>query len=324
MLHVAGAGAAWASTIIDNEFLAALPGAAEAPRAGIERRHSILPLEYIRERGNERTGEALAVARETPTDLACRAVEEALRRAGIAPDDVGLLLGDACSPLETTPAESQRVGSRFGLKNAAAWDLTNGPNSLLLQLELLCSWREERIPEFVVCLTTNTPTQQVNYRHGLERFYCSDGAVALVVSPRRRGRLQIREARCRPGGSRALITTAAYGHITLDIEAMQREIEAASGAELADLRRSGSVDVERARFLTPDLDVSTVEAITAAGELRSDQIVSAVRERGFSPGTGAFAPMAERWDTLPRGSLVVLGSGAGVNSGRVIFDVVEE
>src|SRR5690606_212376 len=110
MLHIVGMGHAHPDTEITNELLEDLGTGTNAEwirhHIGIETRRSVLPLDYIRETKNADPRRALEVAQRTPTDLGVAAARMALERAGLAASDIGLVIGNCCTPFETTPAEA--------------------------------------------------------------------------------------------------------------------------------------------------------------------------------------------------------------------------
>src|SRR4051794_23764106 len=100
-------------TVIDNKFLEDLDVGTTAAwiseKIGIQTRLSTLPLEYIRDTRNQDPREAVKVASMTPTEMGAKAARMALEKAGLRPEDIGLVIANCCTPLETAPAEAQRL-----------------------------------------------------------------------------------------------------------------------------------------------------------------------------------------------------------------------
>jgi len=113
MLYLHSAGHAHPSNTISNDFLATLVPHASPDqilrRFGILYRRSVLALSYIRETLNQDSKRAQDVASHTPTTLAVAACTMALERAGLRGQDIGLVLANCCTPLQTMPAEEQRI-----------------------------------------------------------------------------------------------------------------------------------------------------------------------------------------------------------------------
>ena len=59
------------------------------------------------------------------------------------------------------------------------------------RLRNLSRYRQDAIAEYVLCVSTNTPTQRVNYAQGNEGLYFGDAAGAVVVSAHHSGLLKL-------------------------------------------------------------------------------------------------------------------------------------
>src|SRR5262249_16639695 len=137
--------------------------------------------------------EAWKAASRTPTELALEAADEALNRAGVARSDIGLIIADTATPRETTPSEAQRLAKRLDLK-VPCYDVSSGTGFFPAHAAILDSWKNDRLPEVALCVSTNSPTCAIDYASGDERLYFGDAAAAAVVSKVRPGKLKIRKA----------------------------------------------------------------------------------------------------------------------------------
>jgi 3-oxoacyl-[acyl-carrier-protein] synthase-3 len=100
----------WANpkNVIDNHFLESLETGTSVAwiedKIGIQSRLTGLPLDYIRETRNQDPREAQKVTSHTPTDLGgVEASLMALKRAGIKPEQLGMVICNCCTPYQTTP-----------------------------------------------------------------------------------------------------------------------------------------------------------------------------------------------------------------------------
>ena len=74
--------------------------------------------EWIRERTGIRSRH-IAAEGEFTSDLAAKAAQKALDRAGVKPEDVDLVIVGTCTPDNTTPSTSCRVAQKLGIKGIA-------------------------------------------------------------------------------------------------------------------------------------------------------------------------------------------------------------
>ncbi|NMC61905.1 MAG: hypothetical protein GYA55_01915, partial [SAR324 cluster bacterium] len=133
MLNIIGIGSAYPDTVIHNEDLLKTRGAHDFtqlfPGAKIKARRSSLPLSYIEETGNTNTFAAQEVALISPTALGVKAAKDALESSGLQVGQLGLILGDTSTPIQTTPGEGQRIAGGLGIKGIA-YDLVAASCSL--------------------------------------------------------------------------------------------------------------------------------------------------------------------------------------------------
>src|SRR3954464_14490459 len=90
-------------------------------RVGIRSRHTVLPLDYIRETRNRDVRGALEAAQYSNAETGERGGRlDAPRRApggaGRSVKAVGMVIPGACSPAECTPAEACRIAERLGIE----------------------------------------------------------------------------------------------------------------------------------------------------------------------------------------------------------------
>ena len=123
-LHLHGVGHFHPEIEITNRFLEELDiGTDDAwiqGRVGIRSRRTVLPLDYIRKTRNREPRAALEAAVYGNAELARRAAEMALARAGIERDAVGKVIAGSSAADTAAPAEASNVASALGLEVPAS------------------------------------------------------------------------------------------------------------------------------------------------------------------------------------------------------------
>src|SRR3954465_9412252 len=106
-------------TVIDNAFLSSLGIDTNdewiVERVGIRRRHTVLPLDYIRQTKNRDPRAAIEAATMSNAKTGAEAARMALQRAGLTTKDIGMVLAGGCSPDECIPAEAARVAEELNI-----------------------------------------------------------------------------------------------------------------------------------------------------------------------------------------------------------------
>jgi len=102
--------------VVTNRFLSDLDiGSSEewiVERVGIRERHTVLPLDYIRETKNRDVRAAQEASLYTNGQTAARAARMALERAGLAPADIGMVISGSSAPDVASPAEASTAQER--------------------------------------------------------------------------------------------------------------------------------------------------------------------------------------------------------------------
>ena len=258
-----------------------------------------------------------ALLEETPTSVAVRAVKQALDRAGIAADKIGQIVGDNSTPIETTPSEAQRVGEALGLK-IPCFDITGGSGALLVHLNSFRRTKAERVPEYVVCLTTSMATTRVDYRRGQERFLFGDGAVAVVLSCAHKGKLKIEHTSMTPTPAyRHTISLPMYGLLSVLFPSAADVASVVTG-ELKSI--ATKVNGLAGSFVVPpQLNLEIVKAVEEMASLSPDKVWWSGRDHGYTFGSSSLLPLALRWDTIAKGDqIVVVDAGTGPHCCSVV------
>lgn len=323
-MFVLGAGAGLPPNRIDNTFLSALSTAVGQAwcdaHAGIHQRATLLPLEYISQTGNVDPRAAEEAALMDPSELGVAAAKQAIARAGITPEQIGMVIGESATPLETTPSEGQRVAGLLGLR-VPSFDVSGGFCSLVVQLDALASWRPEAVPDYVLLVSTNAPTMRVNYRAGVERVFFGDAASALVVSAKHPGRLALESIQFGCVSNFAdLCVIDAVGHAHMQADFVSEHVVSHTSRMLKEMLSETGVRKQDVKCIGPQISSTALSHIAQLAGLESKQMIDVVSGQGFALGSSPGSALAQSWDTLQKGDEVFLAVvGSGLSFGRSHF-----
>jgi hypothetical protein len=129
-----------------------------------------------------------------------------------------MVWGATQSPLETTPFESQRVARDLGLK-VPAFDVQTGAADVFSQMLLLSRWREDEVPEYVLCVSASEASMHLDFSTGDERFFFGDGASAAIVSTRHSGVCSVLQGERRQSlEGLEVVNLDILGHLRADVK----------------------------------------------------------------------------------------------------------
>jgi len=291
--------------------------------SGVSSRRISLPFDYITATGNSDPLEGWKVATSSPTSLGVQAVRELLAISGISIEQVGLTLGDTGTPYQTCPSEAQRIMGEFGVKSAA-FDLVGGIGAVPHALAVVSRWSSERLPEYMMYVSTNTPSQQVNYHEDPSSAgLFGDAAVALLFgkSAGDKGRrIKISYAKFSPEDRRRL-PVVAQGSVRLNEDDLlsAEQLSNNISAELESLRSFDSKLVGNAVFIAPQLYAAQAAEILNRCGVAGDRIVSGVNDIGFSIGASHGVALAKVWEKISKERPVVLMHCGDGQRGSVVL-----
>ena len=286
-------------------------------RVGIRQRHTVLPLDYIRETRNRDPRAAREAATLSNAQTAKAAAELALARAGLKPSDIGMVISGGCSPDECIPAEACRVAEALGI-DAPSLDINAACSSFCAQLSFLEGMRPERLPDFVLVVNPENSTRVVDYSDRTSCVLWGDGSSAAIVSPRVPGRFRITETLLRgdPSGAEK-VRVPMNGHFVQQGSAVQAFAVKRATESLLELRgrylaRNPGKSAADVTFIGHQANLRMLESVKARGEVPDARFLYNVDRRGNTGAAGAPGVLSESWDGDALGDAVVMavvGSG---------------
>ena len=325
MLSILGMGVAHPSREIDNNFIERLDiGTNEQwilDKIGIEKRLSTLPIEYIAETRNVDPRQGRAVADMTTTTLAVAAAQEALDRAGITPEQVGLVICNTCTPEQVAPAESQRIAAALGVE-AKAYDVVSACPAFALHMDYLANYEEDTLPEYVLCISAAVLTQSVNYNDRSDSAIWGDGASAWIVSAKHAGKLRMLDSHFMADPTRCdAVVVDTFGHFHQDGRAV-RDFSVRQTVRLVKrLEAEYDIDWEKDIFVGHQANRTMLAQITNNRKIPDTNHWFNVTHIGNQAGAGAPATLAANWDKIKSGQKIVVAVvGAGLSWGSVLFE----
>ncbi|PKN76594.1 MAG: ketoacyl-ACP synthase III [Deltaproteobacteria bacterium HGW-Deltaproteobacteria-10] len=185
MLYLHSMGHFHPENIISNKFLEDLDiGTTNEwimERVGIQNRRTVLPLDYIKQTKNANPLDAFAVREYKNAQMGAAAARLALLRAGIKPDDIGMLIAGSSSPDNVTPAEAAAIAAELGIE-APCFDLNAACATFGMNINFLLRMQPETLPPYVLVVNVESMTKTLNYADRSNAVIFGDGAVAAVVS----------------------------------------------------------------------------------------------------------------------------------------------
>lgn len=132
----------------------------------------------------ERTGikqRHIAAPEEATSDLSLKAAQKALEDAGVAPEEIDLVIVATASPDHAFPSTACLVQDRIGAKNAAAFDLSAGCSGFVYSLGVASQMIKTGLYNKALIIGAETLSRIMNWQDRNTCVLFGDGAGAAVV-----------------------------------------------------------------------------------------------------------------------------------------------
>jgi 3-oxoacyl-[acyl-carrier-protein] synthase III len=321
MLYLHGIGHFHPENRIDNQFLLELdigvdPGWVEE-RVGIRCRRTVLSLDYIRQTRNRDPRAAAEASRYTNSQTAGQAARMALQRAGVSPEQVGLVIAGGCSPQWLVPAEACTIAAELGI-TAPAFDVNSACSSFITQLHLLEQMRES-LPDFVLAVNPENTTRSIDYNDRRHAVVWGDGSAAAVLSARVPSTCSIHPAELKSDPAQwSRVTIRPGGFFDQDGSAVQAFAVRRMATTFSTMRAAGDLENKHFFFIGHQANLRVLERVCRRANLSTARHLYNVDLFGNCGAAGAPSVISQRWEQFKPGDAVAICVvGAGLTWGGV-------
>jgi len=309
-------------TVIDNDFLVGLDIRVDKAwileRVGIRERRTVLPLDYIRQTKNRDPRAAAEASVFSDAQTGVKAAYQALSRARLSAQDIGMVIAGGCSPQHLIPAQACLIAAELKIE-CPAFDVNSACSSFAAQLHLLAGMRAETLPEYILVVNVENNTRTVDYNDRRTAVLWGDCTSAAIFSPRMPGRASVEATALHsdPSGWNHVVIPAG-GHFRQDGQAVQSFAIRKTLATLAELA-SGLPQERSPAFIGHQANALMLEAVCRRAEIPPERHFYNVDRFGNCGAAGAPSVLSENWERIGSGYLSVAVVGSGLTWGGVLF-----
>jgi 3-oxoacyl-[acyl-carrier-protein] synthase-3 len=322
MLYVHGVGHFHPPNVIDNAFLESLDiGTNEewiVSRVGIHARRTVLPLDYLRHTKNRDLRAAVEAAEYSNAQTGALAARAAMARAGVTPDQIGMVVAGGCSPDWCIPAEAAATARELGIDGPAI-DLHSACSTFGAQLHVL-NQMGPALPDFVLCVVPENTTRIVDYTDRSSAILFGDATAACVVSTKHPSRARIvhTELGGAPEGAMEVMIprTGFFSQNGAKVQkfAIKRMTDLFLGARE---KLASAIDPSRLVYVGHQANLTMLESVARRCDVPADRHWFNIDRFGNQAAAGAPVVLSEHWDSVQPGehvAVVVVGSGLSWSS----------
>jgi len=335
MLYLHGLGHFHPENVITNRFLEDLDiGTSNdwvLERVGIRERRTSLPLDYIRETKNSDTRAAFEASSYTNAQTGAAAARQALVQAGIAPEDIGLVISGSSAPDHVTPSEAATVAAELEIE-ATCFDINAACATFGVQLSFLSKMRPETLPPYVLVVNPENLTRCIDYSDRNTAVLFGDGSAAAVVSATIPSRLRLRGSDCasKPASwQKAIIPRTGYfqqdGNAVQGFAIRKMTEAVRTFQETYERKKKEKEDVGNGRrllFVGHQANLSVLNTVCERSAISDGCHWRNVTMFGNTGCSGAPAVVSQHWQDLETGDCLVMALvGAGLTWSTLMWQM---
>ena len=315
--------------VVTNQFLEDLDiGTNEdwiLERVGIRTRRTVLPLDYIKTTKNLNLKAAFEAALYNNIQTGAAAARMALERAGLKPEDIGMVISGSCTPDNLTPAESATIAAELGI-DVTCFDINSACSSFGMQINVLARMRPEALPSFVLVVNPENLTRSVNYSDRSIAVLFGDGSSAAVVSATVPSRASFVSCYCDSNPSAwEKVSVHRMGYFQQDGNAVQRFAIHKTTESLRILKESFPVNGDRFKFIGHQANLSMLNTVCDRAGISEENHWYNVTDYGNTGCSGAPTVLSQHWNELKPGLHVAVPLvGAGLTWTHMLLKVEGE
>jgi 3-oxoacyl-[acyl-carrier-protein] synthase-3 len=316
MLYLHAMGHFHPENVISNKFLEELDIGTNnewiMERVGIQNRRTVLPLDYIRKTKNVNPLESFSIRQYTNSQMSAKAARMALERAGLKPEDIGLLISGSSSPDNITPAEASAVAAELGIE-VPCFDLNSACSTFGTQVNFIMNMKPETLPAYILLVGAESTTKVINYTDRNSSVLFGDGASAAIVSAKNPSRAAFVSSGfdARPSGWTKVGVTGDWV-FSQDGNAVQGFAIRTTSECLKKLQDQYEADAKRFIFIAHQANYMMLKAVCERRAIKPESHWYNVDQFGNVGCCGAPSVLSMNWDKIQPGddiALVIVGAG---------------
>lgn len=327
MLYLHGLGHFHPENQLDNAFLESLDiGTNDAwivERVGIKNRRTVLPLDYIRATKNKDIRAAKEAALYSNAETGRRAALMAIERAGIKPEDIGMVVAGGCSPDTCIPAEAANIAKALEI-NCTAFDINSACSTFGAHAHFL-SQMGEALPEYVLIVSPENSTRVIDFSDRSSAVLFGDATSAAVISTkvRSRARAVVTTFGANPAGSGDVVIPRT-GHFHQNGSTVQKfAIKMMSSLVQSIQERVGPERAQQVIYIGHQANLTMLESVRRRCEIPVERHYFNIDEYGNQAAAGAPTVLSQSWERFTSSDIValtVVGSGLSWSSMQIEFE----
>lgn len=329
LIYIHGIGHFHPDNIIDNSFLEGLDIGTNnqwiMERVGIEKRRTVLPLDYIRLTKNTNPMEAIEAALYTNAQTATIAAMAAIKNATINKTDIGLLISGGCTPASICPPEACTIACALEIE-CPSFDINSACSTIAAQINFINMMNPDALPDYILLVIPENNTRFVDYADRSSAVLWGDCSTALVISTKIPSKLKVTQTTFASAPSAFdKVKFPVMKHFVQDGRTVQTFAIKKSIGLIKHFREQLTYEQAQASyFIGHQANRLMLESICNLAEVNTNKHLYNVDQYGNCGAAGALSVLSMNQNKFQANEKIILGIvGAGLSWGGMLIEVTE-
>ena len=317
MIYLHGMGHFHPENIITNKFLEDLDIGTNVDwileRVGIETRHTILPLDYLRDTKNADPRATTEARLYSDAQMGAVAARMAIERAGIRAEDIGMVVCGSSSPEYLSPAQAATVACELGI-DVPCFDLNSACTTFGVQMHFIEMLQPEMLPPYVLVVDVEGLTPMIDFSDRAAAVLFGDGSAATIISKTIPSPIAF--SYCDMSSKPSLwdkIKVPRWSYFEQEGSAVQGFAIRKTTDGLRSIKSSVPSHAKRFLFVGHQANLGVLRTACERAEVAEENHWHNVTEFGNTGSAGAPSVLSQHWHDLRPGDYVALALvGAGL------------
>ncbi len=326
MLYIHGAGHYHPANVIDNAYLESLGIETThewiIERVGIKKRHTVMDLDDLKHTHNRTIGETKV--NESSAEMGAKAIDMALKRAGLNKADIGMVISATCAPAYSLPANASVIAAEAGI-DAFTVDITSACSSFASHVHFLNHMHEDAMPDYVLSVIPESWTTTTDFSDRRTAVLIGDGAAAVVFSKKHKTTMRVTNT-CMTSDPTGWdkVQTKTGAHFYQDGLSVQKFAIKKTVASFKHLQEQTTQALSDHYFISHQANLTMLQSVCNKLNIAADKHLYNVDEYGNCGAAGAPSVLSQNWDLFQDGDMITLiVVGAGLTWGGMTIAVGE-
>jgi len=279
-------------------------------------------LEYIKATKNHKINKDKQNLEFSSAQMGAKAIDMALKRAGLKTEDIGMLISATCAPTYSLPANACVIAKEAGI-NAYAIDITSACSSFVAHMDYLFNRNPESMPDYVMCVLPESWTSTIDYSDRKTAVLIGDGAAAVVVSKKHKSKMFISNTTMTYNTAEwEKVQTKTGEHFYQDGLSVQKCAIKKSMETFNTLQQKMDCALDQHYFISHQANLSMLKSVCKKLKIADEKHLYNVDEFGNCGAAGAPSVFSQNWDKFKSGDFITLVVvGAGLTWGGITIEV---